>query len=58
MPLSDRSGVAATANGWTLRQYLSATEFGELFLTGLGEPEFSPVGVFPPLLVDEWDNDC
>jgi len=30
MPLSDRSGVAATANGRMLGQYLSATEFGEL----------------------------
>jgi len=30
MPLSDRSGVATTANGWTLGQNLSATEFGEL----------------------------
>jgi hypothetical protein len=30
MPLSDRSGVAATANGGMQGQYLSAPEIGEL----------------------------
>jgi len=30
MPPTDRSGVAATANGRMLAKNLSATEFGEL----------------------------